>query len=153
MQIPIGELIEAAHVNGLSKVRAINILKDSNNYSSCVIGNGKIIDGDKDELARYLRLICNVEEPDLPEESPEVETDEQSLRNEIEMLKEQLPSGSEYYEYKTIIIQGDLVLGTADADQIELTLTRYALKGWRLKTANVTVNNTILILERQAAKE
>ena len=152
MRIPIGELIEAAHVSGLSKVRAINILKDSNNYSNCVIGNGKIIDGDKDELARYLRLICNVEEPD-PEESPEAITDDQSLRNEIEILKEQLPSGSEYYEYKTIIIQGDLVLGTADADQIELTLTRYALKGWRLKTANVTVNNTILILERQAAKE
>ena len=166
MQIPIGKVIEAAHVSGLSKVRAINILKSSEHYRNCVIGNGNTVDGDKDELARYLRQVFYEENSEKNDEVPEPLNNNQRLRNEIEKLKQELPSGSSYYEYKTIIIQDSPILGTTDADNIELTLIRYALKGWRLKAAissevghnkavvvNATINNTILILERLTTKE
>lgn len=88
------------------------------------------------------------------------------LRSEIETLKSNISLGSQYYEYKTIVIKDSEYLGTVNAEKIELTLCKLALEGWRLKAAitneaghnkavvvNATINNTILILERLVTKE
>ncbi len=89
-----------------------------------------------------------------------------SLREKIFILKSSLPSGTEYYEYKTVLVSDNEDTGAVNSEKIELTLCKLALEGWRLKTAitnevghnvgvmtNSTVNNTILIFERLTAIE
>lgn len=65
MKTPIGDIISAAHVPGLSKVKAINIIQRSETFSDCLVDNGKAVIGNPEEIVDYLRVeaINEVEEP------------------------------------------------------------------------------------------
>lgn len=145
MKTPIGEVISAAHVSGLSKVKAINILSSNDKYSQCLVDRGNAVIGDVGEMANYLRAVCYEEDPELLANSGESTNEKALLFNEIEKLKHELPSGAQYYEYKTIIIQDSAFLGNTDAELIELTLNKYAMNGWRLKAA---VTNELDIIKQ-----
>ena len=161
-QIPIGDIVRKANISGLTQGIAGDILRQNEAYREKIketVFNGTVIDGDLDELVAY---VTEHYEP-IEEKPTNIKL---ALEYDISAMKEALPTGSEYYEYKTIIIQDSEFLGKTDAEMIELTLNKYALEGWRLKEAitnemghnravvvNATINNTILILERLATKE
>lgn len=88
----------------------------------------------------------------------------EKLKDEYQDSIEKLPKGTPYYEYKTVLITNSTSIGKTDAERTELELCNLALSGWRLKEAisgnasdisssKESKGNTLLILERQVAKE
>lgn len=82
-------------------------------------------------------------------------------RKEININKQQQILKNAVYEYKVEIVSDSEILGKTNKSELEDTIMRYALNGWRLHSVttneigknamlgiNSTINNTILIFER-----
>ena len=183
MAYKISDVIKAGGYKSTDAQKIMSCLGDSEKYKSRLSNHpikGFLVDANMDELLSDLKPLLAAKEIELAEkkerEAQRAEAEQQkrnettvsrvSLANTIAELKENLPKGYQYYEYKTLIIKDDAISGTTDSERIELLLNKYALEGWRLKEAltnevghnsavvvNATINNTILILERLTTKE
>ena len=174
----------AIEVNSVPE-RVETLLKESK-YANCITSGfmGDSVEGDIDEITNYLmEILKNEREKEEKEreklarqrsealQAQSIREQESSASNmmllkEINDLKDTLPDGAQYYEYKTMVIKDSDFIGAIDVERMDLILCKLALEGWRLKAAvtnesghnravvvNATINSTILIFERLVTKE
>lgn len=185
------EIISFADMEQTDEAKVRNILEKSGKYhiyQKGILGT-TTVDGDAKEIAEYVKAIDRygseekyekvkalekerqeeiqkLREQDTSIRAEELSENVGTLREKIYDLKASLPAGTQYYEYKTIVIKDSEFIGSVDVEKIELTLCKFALEGWRLKAAitneaghnravvvNATINNTVLIFERLVTKE
>lgn len=175
MKYKISDVARLGNYGQTEYQNILGCLRNSEKYKDKISTHpikGDLVEGDideilsvlQDEMDSYIKLKIQAENESA--EAKGLSPLNDSLRNTVDRLKTSLPTGTQYYEYKTIVIKDSEVLGTVDTEKIDLTLNKYALEGWRLKAAitnevghnkavvvNATINNTVLILERLVTKE
>ena len=191
MVYTISDIIVMGGYKDTDAQRIIACLYESDKYKNKIKNHmikGIIVDANMDELLVDLKPLFDEK---LREENEEEEqkaiikaqqeaaskqrkddklaTNEKLAQTNWSKLQE-IPKGSQYYEYKTLLVKDSDVIGAIDAERIELLLNSYALDGWHLKAAltnevghnvalaapigaNATINTTVLILERLVTKE
>jgi len=109
--IKVSEILKELQLTAGYTERVTNILKSSQEYGEKTKTSilGATVDGEYDEVIKFVdKKLHENTEITL---SDTIAGQKKALNHEIKAKKEELSSGDEYYEYKTVLIQDSEFLG------------------------------------------